>query len=119
MSDQSNSKTVTINRASIGVVAGLLLTTAAILWFVAGNQNMWTGACLKVGIVMGAFWLAYPSLSRQGDWGKASWGTAFVVLAAALVMTGRRVHFGIVLAILVGFVLATSIFRPRSKRNSR
>lgn len=119
MSDRSDSKTVAINRASIGVVAGLLLTIGAILWFATGNQNMWTGACLKVGTVMGAFWLAYPSLSRRGDWGRASWGTAIGVLGLALVMTGKRVNFGIVLAILVGFVIATAVFRPRSKGNSR
>ena len=58
--NQPASQSVAINQKLVGTIACTMLVGAGLLWFLGGSQNMWTGACLKVGLVMGALWLALP-----------------------------------------------------------
>ena len=109
--NQPAPQSVAINQKLVGTIACTMLVGAGLLWFLGGSQNMWTGACLKVGLVMGALWLALPSLKRKGSWGHTSWG---VIVAVALVLTGKRVDMRIILPLLVGIVLATKVLRPGS-----
>lgn len=76
---------------------------------------MWTGACLKVGLVVAALWLALPMISRRDNWGQASWLAVIGFTGLALVLIQRRVDMRLVLAILFGFLLAMKILRPASK----
>ena len=119
MNQPTTPTSVPINRFSIGVIAIVLLMGAAILWFAAGSQNMWTGACLKVGLVMAALWLALPNGARQGNWGHASLGTVVGFLLLGLVLIGKRVDFRIVLPMLFGVAIAIKVLRPTSKNRSR
>ena len=92
-----------------------MLGGAGILWYLVGSQNMWTGACLKVGLVMAALWLALPSISRHGHWGSASGGAIAGTLALALVLAGKKVDLRLILPMLFGVTLAILVLRPRSK----
>ena len=76
---------------------------------------MWTGACLKVGLVMAALWIALPSISRQGRLGQASWVAIVATIAVALVLTGKRVDLRLILPVLIGMAIAMMILRPRSR----
>jgi hypothetical protein len=113
------SQSVTIDRTLVGIIAVVMLVGAGVLWFFVGSQNMWTGACVKVGVVMGAFWLALPTFSRQGNWGQASLGTVVGFVALALVLMGKRVDFRIVLPMLLGIAITLMVLRPRSKTRSK
>jgi hypothetical protein len=119
MADSSTSQTLTINRALIGILASIMLVSAGALWVFAGSQNMWTGACLKVGIVMAALWLALPTISRRGNLGQASWGAVVGFMALLVILTGKRVDFRIVLPMVIGAAITIMILRPKSKSRPR
>ena len=58
---------------------------------VEGNNDMWSGACLKVGLVMGALWLALPSITRNEELGRASWMAVLGAIAVALIIARTKV----------------------------
>src|SRR4051812_32129403 len=115
MTNSQPSQSVTINRTLVGMIAVVMLSAAGTLWFFAGNQNMWTGACLKVGLVVAALWLALPAISRRDTWGTTTWPTLIGGLAVLLVLTGKRVDFRIVLPMLFGVAITIMVLRPKSK----
>jgi hypothetical protein len=115
MAGSQSSQTVTINRTLVGVIAIVLLVAAGILWLTAGSQNMWTGSCLKVGTVMAAFWLALPTIFHHRNWGQVSWISVIGFMATILILTGKRVDFRIVLAMLLGVAITVMFLRPRRK----
>ena len=119
MENPPASSTVQLNRTLIGAISGLLFLMAGGLSVTVGAQNVWTGACLKVGLVMGAVWLALPALMKRTHFGEASPGLIVGVVSLALFLTGKRVDFRIVLAILFGAGVATVFLRPRSGSRSR
>ena len=54
-----------MNRKALGIAAALLLVAGAILWWRGpGGENALAFAfgCIRVGLVLGALWLAYPQL---------------------------------------------------------
>jgi hypothetical protein len=116
---QPSPKPLTINQHLVGGIAASMLIGAGVLWYVAGAQNMWTGACLKVGLVMGALWIALPSISRRNSWGRTSWSTVLLSLGVALVLTGKRVDMRLIIPLLMGVMIAVMILRPGSKSRSR
>lgn len=103
---------LTINRALVGVISMVLLAAAAILSLM-DTQELWAGACLKVGLVMGAFWLALPSFTRNPELGRVSLATLLGALAVALIIGRTRVPLKIVLPTLAAFVFAVRILGPR------
>ena len=117
--NQPSSQNVTINRALVGTIAVAMLGGAGVLWPFAGSQNIWIGACLKVGLVMGALWLALPTISRHGSFGQASWATVIGAIALLLVLTGKNANFRIILPMLVVVGGLIAILRPRSKSRPR
>ena len=102
----------------VGAIGLVLLGAAAVLTLMGseGIQDLWAGACLKVGLVMVAFWLALPSITSNPNLGTASWATLLVAIVAALVVARTKVPLKIVVPVLVAFVLAVRILRPRSPR---
>ena len=110
---EGSSNSVSINAGLAGWLAVALLVVAALLWYFVGPQNMWTGACLKVGLVMLALWMALPAIVRQSTLGKASWGTIVGTVAVVLLLIGKRVDIRIVLAMLFCTAIATKFSRGR------
>lgn len=103
---------LTVNRTLVGVISVVLLATAAI-FSLMDIQEMWAGACLKVGLVMGAFWLALPSLTRNPELGQVSLVTLLGALAVALIIGRTKIPLKIVLPTLAAFVFAIRILGPR------
>ncbi len=89
-----------LHRPTVGLVALLLLGTAGTLFLLRPEQQMWIGACLRIGLVMAALWLALPTLQRfpwyfvlgavlvVGLLVSLTRPRALAVLAAALVVAG-------------------------------
>ena len=110
---------LSVNRSLIGAIALVLLAAAALLTLAGlDSQGLWTGACLKVGLVMGAFWLALPSMTRNSEFGHASWTALLTVLAVALVIARTRVPLPTVLVALVVIVALLRLLRPRPPRTA-
>jgi hypothetical protein len=52
-----------MSRNSLGIAAALLLTIgAAFYWFAPGDGRSFGGQTLRVGLVLGALWLAFPQI---------------------------------------------------------
>lgn len=106
---------VTINRTLVGIIALVLLIAAGILMIAGadGSQGMWAGACLKVGLVMGTFWLALPAITRLDVLGHATWGTLTVAIALALAVGRTKVPLTVVIPVAAAFFFMIRILGPR------
>ena len=113
--DPTTGTTLTINRTLVGTIALALMLAAGLIWGFVGRDSIWAGACLKVGLVMSAFWLAMPLISQRASWGQMSSGSLFALVGLALVLTGKRVDTRIVIPLLAGAAIATMVLRPRSR----
>lgn len=89
-------------RAAIGVFAALLLTAGIALYGRADDG--FSGACVRVGLMMGIWWFAYPQVQRVPRWLGITGGLLLV-----LVMLRPKL---VLLAIPVLIVLW--ILRPRT-----
>ena len=91
------SKPVTVNRALVGAIGGGLLLMAGLLWALGleGSQDAWRGACMKVGIVMCALWLALPSMTSQHELGRISAGTLGAGLAVAVLVARTKISLSV------------------------
>lgn len=110
-----SNQTVSINRPLVGIIALVLLLAAGLLtgFGSEGVQGLWAGACLKVGLVMGAFWLALPSITRQAEFGQASWYALLTTIGLALAVAKTRVPLSVVIPALIAAVLFLRILGPR------
>lgn len=59
-----------MNRTLVGIFAvGLLLAAAILAWTrPSSDYEVWMSACLRVGTVLVALWLALPQLERTPHW---------------------------------------------------
>ena len=104
-------------RWRIGAIALLLLTLAGYLAWQeftsphADNQpDQWLGAFVRMGIIMGAVWLAWPELRKLSPW---LLGLFMVLLPITLVVVTRWPRY--LPYFLVGGIVLY-ILRPRGNR---
>jgi hypothetical protein len=92
-----------MNRWLIGAISVVLLTVGALLavWPIAGDYDAaFQGACVRLGILMGAIWLAYPQARRIPPW------IALAVLAAVAAIAIRPKHAAFIALPLLALYLA-------------
>lgn len=101
-----------LHRPTVGIIAaGLLITWVTLgIWppaweGVAALQ----GACLRIGLVMGAFWIALPQLRPLPGW----LVTLAAVLAVLIAWQPKRLIFLAPLVIVLWFL------RPRKKTTAK
>jgi hypothetical protein len=92
-----------MHRPTIGIITIVLLATAAVLAVFPPENEALMPACLRVGLVMAALWMAQPELVRLPPWLMA--GAVVVILVTAL----RPRLFLVAVVVLV----AVAILRPR------
>ena len=97
----------TIHRPTVGVIAALLIVGAIVLWIWAplgSNNEVSLSACVRVGLVMAALWLALPQLERIPNW----------LMKAALFVALLLVSFKQprVLVLAGGIYLVVVLLRP-------
>ncbi|MFH1299653.1 MAG: hypothetical protein ABIK07_01235 [Planctomycetota bacterium] len=111
---------IPINRTLVGLISVACLITAGCLHlFVTVEQFAQkvaaTGAFMRVGLLMFAFWLALPTRKRDAAWANVSpW--VFVGLIGAVVGVAIRPKIAIpmiVVLAVIGFFL-----RPRDRKRS-
>ena len=109
-------KSVTVNRTLVGVIAVVCLCAGVVIMLVDSYQNMWCAAFVRVGLVMGALWIALPSRGREAAWANVSPYTLLAVLFGALVFVRRPLFF---LPLLVAFTMIGLFVRPRGGPRTR
>lgn len=109
----SEHQSVTINRTLVGVLAIVCLIGAcAAFLYEEDDVNMWRGIFTRVGLVLGALWMALPKDGTLGKWANVSLTTLVgVMLAIFMVARNPRQYVPLVLAVAaIGRFL-----RPREK----
>ncbi len=108
---------IPVNRTLVGLLSCACLVAAGYLFFFMEADRttrtlMWSAAFVRVGLLMGAFWLALPTKNRDAAWaGVSPWQFIGGLLAVAAIALRPRVAIPfLVLLAVVGFFL-----RPRPK----
>lgn len=103
-----------LRRTALGVLAVLLLATAAVLYAIdpANLNSIWLTSSLRCGMVLAALWLAFPQLDRLPS------VLLTVVIVAALgvaVLAKTKLMLPILLGMLL-MLLVLRALKPRSRR---
>jgi hypothetical protein len=106
---------VPVNRTLVGLIALGCLGAAATIGIVDTWENLWCAAFVRVGLLMGAFWLALPTRHREAAWANVSPYTILAALVALFVVARWRSALPIVIVIAV----LALVLRPRQRRRPR
>ncbi|MDA0832113.1 MAG: hypothetical protein O2955_08300 [Planctomycetota bacterium] len=112
---------VEINRPLIAALAVVCLLIGAIWWYLTVGDQMpiWPGVFMRIGMFLGALWVALPTRTRPAAWAKVSPWT-FAGLFLIILMFARNPRIAItwlrVLVPLLAVVsILTLILRPKPK----
>jgi hypothetical protein len=104
---------VPVNRTLVGVLSLVCVIAGGVIGWVDSIENVWCGSFVRVGLLLGAFWVALPGRNREAAWANVSPWTLVIALGTAVVFVRRpRIFF----AILVLVVIAAFVIRPRPRR---
>lgn len=106
---------VAVNRTLVGLIALGCLGAAVAIGALDTWENMWCAAFVRVGLLMGAFWLALPSRNREAAWANVSPYTIVAALLAVFIVARWRTALPIVIVV----VILALILRPRQRRRPR
>ena len=103
-------------RRRMTLVVSLVMLTAAVLawWFSTDSTGKFIAAgCGRIGIVMGALWLAWPSLKRPAQWLPAGFAVIGVIALIAIAAQPRLILPAIP---IVGVLITLSAFARAFRR---
>tara|TARA_R110002111_G_scaffold126741_5_gene191487 strand:- start:73482 stop:73841 length:360 start_codon:yes stop_codon:yes gene_type:complete len=111
---------IPINRALVGVISvGCLITAGCLHQFVTVEQFAQkvaaTGAFMRVGLLMFAFWLALPTRNRDAAWANVS---PWVFVGLILGIVGVAVRPKIAIPLIVILAVLGFFLRPRDRKRS-
>ena len=112
-----NDSPMAVRKLLVGIIALVCLATAAGLWIFTDDavKNPVTSVTMRLGIMLGALWLALPRQGQHLAWEKGLPIVVAVIVVLAFVRGSWRVLiYAIPAAIVVG--IAAAFLRPRSKR---
>ncbi len=99
-------------RKTVGFIAIVCLGVAVVAGLYGQLQSPWYSACLRVGLVMGALWLALPTKIRPAAWAHLSkWWLIGIALTAIALPRLRGIWPVLLIGIIIGWLL-----RPRRRR---
>jgi hypothetical protein len=109
-------RSVAVNRTLAGLLAIGCGIAGVVLCVTRGIEDPLGAGFIRIGVVLGALWVAMPTRTREAAWARVSpWAVVGVVLAAVVFVKHLRILLPMALAIvIVGYVL-----RPRSSRATR
>jgi uncharacterized protein (DUF983 family) len=85
----------------------------------SGNVGVWPGSFLRVGLILGAFWLALPTRTREAAWARISLWHLIGVLVALLVVVRIKAPLRVLLPGVLALAAAIYVLRPRPKTRPR
>ncbi len=97
-------------RALVGLLS-IGCTVAAVIQLTIDFSSALGAAFLRVGLLLGAFWLVLPARDRPAAWARVSPWTVGLVVVLALVLQRARFFLPVfVVGALIGWIV-----RPRKK----
>jgi hypothetical protein len=114
--DGMNDSPMAVRKLLVGLMAIGCLITAVVTVSVSGWTNPIVSVAIRMGLMLGALWLALPNHGDNIVWQKALPVVLaiFAVLAFAKKGGGRVMLYAVPAAIVVGIALV--FIRPRPKR---
>jgi hypothetical protein len=112
---------VPVNRALVGILALGCVAIGGIWWIFegSGNVGVWPGSFLRVGLIMGAFWLALPTRTREAAWARISLWNLIGGLLALLLVVRAKLPLRLLLPGVLVLAAAIYVLRPRPKTRPR
>ncbi len=115
-----NDGKVTLNRPLVGIIALGCLGAFGYLMSASfntpdDNLQMWAGAFGRVGLLMGALWLALPSKNHEAAWANVAPSTLIgLILGIAWIAWKPKVAipFLLILGVLAFFLRPRGKYRP-------
>jgi hypothetical protein len=97
-----------MRRHIIGTIALVCLALGAVLWFWPPGENYGQieAVSLRLGAIMGVWWLAYPDLGRLPAW----------LLAAIPVIVIVLVRWPRYLVLVIPVLMLLALLKPRPRR---
>ena len=95
----------------LGVLAIACLVTAVVVHFCYPDQQAVLSAAIRIGVVLGALWLALPAPGERVRWGRMA--PMLAVAVVAIVLTRRMILVLIPGLVIAGILLA--LLRPKDK----
>jgi hypothetical protein len=108
----SPSRGSSTNRPLIGVAALGCLLAAGGVWLLAPDHDAALAAFLRVGLVMGALWLALPSTGESVAWAKIA---PILAGSVVLIVISRKAFLFLLPAVLF-LAVVFAIVLPKPKR---
>jgi drug/metabolite transporter superfamily protein YnfA len=99
-------------RIAVGAIAVVLLITSALMTFwpgQAGSANFVASASGRIGLVLAALWLAWPSLARPASWLPP--GVAVLCVIALVVIATRPQLIVVAIPALAGLTALAALAR--------
>ncbi|MGE3315911.1 MAG: hypothetical protein AB7O26_12430 [Planctomycetaceae bacterium] len=114
--DQKSRK---ISRPTVGVIAIALLGGGVVLSLLPTSAaepqwELWRGACVRVGLVMAALWLALPSIQNDNPFVRTMGITVVAIILLGVFL--KRVPLRFIIPGALAVMALSVILRPRPKR---
>lgn len=107
---------VAVNRTLTGILTIVCLVSGfAMLVYMPAREAV-AAALIRVGLLLGAFWLALPTKTREAAWANVSPALLIGSLAAAVAIAVRPALIRVLLPILVALLIVGYVLKPRDKR---
>ena len=113
-----------MQRHALGIIAlvSLVLGVAGILYYGTNDSqtSLMASMCMRIGLVIGALWLALPQFKRMSG-GLPTWAAGIVVLCLAIVIARPRtiVVLGPILLVLAGLAAIGWLLKPPESNRKR
>ena len=99
-------------RRRVGRTALICLCVAAVGLATSETDTVWSAAAMRIGIVLGALWLCFPTATRPAAWTVLTRGRILVLVVGAIFW--NRLKYAMP---FIGIAAAVIWFiRPRTKR---
>lgn len=103
---------ITVSRPLVGAIALVCFVAAGAIGVWDAWESLWCAAFVRVGLLMGAFWLALPSAHREAAWANVAPSTIIGALLAVFVVARWRAA----LPIVIGVGVIAFLVKPRNRR---
>lgn len=115
MHDMATEK-IEINRPLVGILTICCFLGAAAVSVLRPQEDLWIAGFIRVGLLMGALWLALPTRSRPAAWANVSPAT-FVGLIVAILLLPRYPR--LILPAMAILLVLHVVLKPRKRTPPR
>jgi hypothetical protein len=107
---------VPVNRTLTGFLTIVCLVSGIGMLLYMPEREAVAAALIRVGLLLGAFWLALPTKTREAAWANVSPVALIGVLAGAVAIAVRPALFRYLLPLAFALLVVGYVLKPREKR---